>query len=261
MINRKDKDNFAHLADDLENQIIDNEAEEQIASLKLKVWIVLSLVVSVIAIAGAMTYNYVNQRKHYSQDELKRYVESLKTDKSNYDYYWSISDYKSLVMDESGETGTSLDDIISKYGHPTSTKVLDDLGENNRISINYDDHYFHGIGVQLDFINTNGTFRLYSKHASGLFVKGVEEATEDNYQYKWTKEGYQSLKIGDSWQDIRSKYGEPSMVSCTGTGTNISVLVSYNKEYGNFNSGSVTLSLKPKGKSYVLDSMSEKNAF
>ncbi|MBM7642336.1 hypothetical protein [Streptococcus loxodontisalivarius] len=249
LIRKKKSDSFDSISQDMEESFINQEVEARTNSLRLRMKGVIFLVV--LTLLGTFYYMSSNSKSsqsqttqsqqpsqsqttqsHYSQEELTAYIEELTKEHTYTNHHWTLDEYASLTIDESGEDGISLENFIKKYGSPYGGQPLEDFANTNRIVLDYvtDNIYDYG---SFSFKYVNGKFRLYDKM---LTVKNysselVTVASRENYKNQWTKEKYDTLEDGTSLSEIYQLFGKPSNVQLLATGDYIYIILTYGKTF------------------------------
>lgn len=137
-------------------------------------------------------------------------------------FSWTYEEFEALDAQHFAVSKTKVEDVIKKYGAPTSLETGIYSGEYESLTLLYEtEQPFRK--VELLFVDFGGQLTLAAKMSSNLFPEPYEDIVGEN-RHDWTSQEFNELRVGAgngeggvSLDEVLSTYGPVYAAESFGT--------------------------------------------
>ncbi|MDW8741616.1 hypothetical protein Q7W37_00855 [Streptococcus suis] len=240
---RKNENNFQHIEGELGKYLERKELDDKKSKSS---YLFLTIGFLVLVICGFFYKSIDTPVETYK--DLASYVESIRRVESK-PFSWTFEDFESLDAHHSTVSKTKVEEVIKKYGAPTSleTSIYSSEYESLRLLYQTEQPLRE---VELLFVDFGGQLTLASKNSINLFPKPYEDIVGEN-SHDWTSQEFNNLRVGASngeggisLDEVLSTYGPVAAANSFGSVDYWTIQIQYlNDEKGD----NITLSFTKDG--------------
>ncbi|MGV3029213.1 hypothetical protein ACEE42_01360 [Streptococcus suis] len=241
--NRKNENNFQHLEGELGKYLERKELDDK-KSKSSYLFLMIGFLVLVIC---GFFYKSIDTPVETYKD-LASYVESIRRVESK-PFSWTFEEFEALDAHHSTVSKTKVEEVIKKYGAPTSLETSIYSSEYASLRLIYQaEQPFRQ--VELLFVDFGEQLTLATKSSSNLFPEPYENIVGEN-SHDWTSQEFNDLRVGASngeggisLDEVLSTYGPVAAANSFGSVDYWTIQIQYlNDEKGD----NITLSFTNDG--------------
>ncbi|HEM3183059.1 hypothetical protein [Streptococcus suis] len=214
---RKNENNFQHLEGEL-GKYLERKKLDDKKSKSSYLFLMIGFLVLVIS---GFLYKKSLDTPVETYKDLTSYVESIRQVEAK-PFSWTYEEFEALDAQHSAASKTRVEDIIKKYGAPTSleTSIYSSEYESLRLLYQMEQPRRQ---VELLFVDFGGQLTLATKMSSNLFPEPYEDIVGEN-SHDWTSQEFNNLRVGASngeggvsLDEVLSTYGPVYAAESFGT--------------------------------------------
>ncbi|NQP64708.1 hypothetical protein HO908_03840 [Streptococcus suis] len=212
----KNEKDFHHLEGELGKYLERKELDEKGGKPKY-LFIMTGILVLLI---GGFLYKSLDTPVETYKD-LSSYVEHISQVETK-PFSWTYEKFEALDAHHSASSKTKVEDIIEKYGAPTSLETSIYSSEYESLRLLYQTEQ-PSRQVELLFVDFGGQLTLASKNSSNLFPEPYEDIVGES-SHDWTSQEFNNLRVGASngeggvsLDEVLSTYGPVYAAQSFGT--------------------------------------------
>lgn len=154
-------------------------------------------------------------------------------------FNWTLDKYRTLTADWDNKNSDTFEKVVKKYGKPSQVDVqYNNVEHTVPVVVTYEEDSDDQKMVTLYFLKKDGDYRLYSKSFYNLQDLEFQEASGQDFTFRWTKTESDMLSdeiASDSKKiiepkDIIDKYGLPTSVFSAGRDDWEQLTLTYQKD-------------------------------
>ncbi|MGQ7396500.1 hypothetical protein AB1F57_05795 [Streptococcus sp. ZY1909104] len=240
---RKNENNFQHLEGELGKYLERKELDDKKSKSS---YLFLTIGFLVLVICGFFYKSIDTPVETYK--DLASYVESIRRVESK-PFSWTFEEFEALDAHHSTVSKTKVEEVIKKYGAPTSLETSIYSSEYASLRLIYQaEQPFRQ--VELLFVDFGEQLTLATKSSSNLFPEPYENIVGEN-SHDWTSQEFNDLRVGASngeggisLDEVLSTYGPVAAANSFGSVDYWTIQIQYlNDEKGD----NITLSFTKDG--------------
>ncbi|MGQ7409040.1 hypothetical protein ACTGWG_07875 [Streptococcus suis] len=240
---RKNENNFQHIEGELGKYLERKELDDKKSKSS---YLFLTIGFLVLVICGFFYKSIDTPVETYK--DLASYVESIRRVESK-PFSWTFEEFEALDAHHSTVSKTKVEEVIKKYGAPTSLETSIYSSEYASLRLIYQaEQPFRQ--VELLFVDFGEQLTLATKSSSNLFPEPYENIVGEN-SHDWTSQEFNDLRVGASngeggisLDEVLSTYGPVAAANSFGSVDYWTIQIQYlNDEKGD----NITLSFTNDG--------------
>ncbi len=213
---RKNENNFQHLEGELGKYLERKELDDKKSKSS---YLFLTIGFLVLVICGFFYKSIDTPVETYK--DLTSYVEHINQVETK-PFSWTYEEFEALDVHHSASSKTKVEEVIKKYGAPTSleTSIYSSEYESLRLIYQAEQPFRE---VELLFVDFGGQLTLASKNSINLFPKPYEDIVGEN-SHDWTSQEFNNLRVGASngeggisLDEVLSTYGPVAAANSFGS--------------------------------------------
>ena len=214
---RKNENNFQHLEGELGKYLERKELDDK----KRKSSYLFLLIGFLVLVISGYFFKMSLDTPVVTYKDLTSYVEHIRQVEEK-TFSWTYEEFEALDTQHSAVSKTRVEDVIKKYGAPTSLETSIYSSEYESLSLIYKmEHPLRQ--VELLFVDFGGQLTLAAKMSSNLFPEPYEDIVGEN-SHDWTSQEFSDLRVGASngeggisLDEVLSTYGPVYAAESFGT--------------------------------------------
>ncbi|HFH9947266.1 TPA: hypothetical protein ACGO80_000620 [Streptococcus suis] len=214
---RKNENNFQHLEGELGKYLERKELDDK----KRKSSYLFLLIGFLVIVISGFLYKTSFDTPVVTYKDLASYVGHIRQVEAK-PFSWTYEEFEALDAQHFAVSKTKVEDVIKKYGAPTSLETGIYSGEYESLTLLYEtEQPFRK--VELLFVDFGGQLTLASKNSINLFPKPYEDIVGEN-SHDWTSQEFNNLRVGASngeggvsLDEVLSTYGPVYAAQSFGT--------------------------------------------
>ncbi|HEM5232418.1 TPA: hypothetical protein U1335_001970, partial [Streptococcus suis] len=210
---RKNENNFQHLEGELGKYLERKELDDK----KSKSSYLFLMIGFLVLVISGFLYKKSLDTPVETYKDLTSYVESIRQVEAK-PFSWTYEEFEALDAQHSAASKTRVEDIIKKYGAPTSLETSIYSSEYESLRLLYQTEQ-----PELLFVDFGGQLTLAAKMSSNLFPEPYEDIVGEN-SHDWTSQEFNNLRVGASngeggvsLDEVLSTYGPVYAAESFGT--------------------------------------------
>ncbi|EHC03404.1 hypothetical protein [Streptococcus suis] len=214
---RKNENNFQHLEGELGKYLERKELDDK----KSKSSYLFLMIGFLVLVISGFLYKKSLDTPVETYKDLTSYVESIRQVEAK-PFSWTYEEFEALDAQHSAASKTRVEDIIKKYGAPTSLETSIYSSEYESLRLLYQTEQPRR-QVELLFVDFGGQLTLAAKMSSNLFPEPYEDIVGEN-SHDWTSQEFNNLRVGASngeggvsLDEVLSTYGPVYVAESFGT--------------------------------------------
>ncbi|WP_105113902.1 hypothetical protein [Streptococcus suis] len=188
---RKNENNFQHLEGELGKYLERKELDDK----KRKSSYLFLLIGFLVIVISGFLYKTSFDTPVVTYKDLASYVGHIRQVEAK-PFSWTYEEFEALDAQHFAVSKTKVEDVIKKYGAPTSLETGIYSGEYESLTLLYEtEQPFRK--VELLFVDFEGQLTLAAKMSSNLFPEPYEDIVGEN-RHDWTSQEFNDLRVGAS---------------------------------------------------------------